>query len=311
MKFRELPAAQFGRYGETIAARMLRNLGAGVIATFKFSGENDNEAPAIELSEKRIVLADLDVSLRGRTISVEIKTYAEPQFNRSHHCLVHGIPTRLFDEYCASERERGIPVHLGVLEVSSGSLIVSDEPISKMSPRYACQCENQCESVRPGECAFRAKWGSSYPQWYFRRDSFREWHRLEGDALKALQAEHARIASSIKRAHHRPDLLKPQLSAPWTWAHLICNATGRGSPNGHRCEPQEYMRRFWIDRLRWVRDANGTQLGAERAAKLIEQPIQRSALVALLGPRWLPEADIGMPWSARKPSDVPPSEAPK
>lgn len=34
MKFRDLPAAQFGRYGETIAARMLRNLGAGVIATY-------------------------------------------------------------------------------------------------------------------------------------------------------------------------------------------------------------------------------------------------------------------------------------
>lgn len=217
MKFRDLPAAQFGRYGETIAARLLRNLGAGVIATFKFSGENDNEAPAIELSEKRIVLPDLDVSMRGRTLSVEIKTYAAPQRNRTHFCLVHGISTRLFDEYVASEAERGIPVHLGVLEVDSGSLLVSEEPISKITPRYSCQCDGNCESARLADCSFRKRWGNSYPQWYFRRDTLREWHRLEGQELKKLQAEHSKVSHAIKKHVERkpaPAPLFPEPAAP-------------------------------------------------------------------------------------------------
>lgn len=289
-KFRDLPAAQFGRYGETIAARLLRNGGYGVIATFKFSGENDNEAPAIEFHDKRITLADLDVSLRGRTFSVEIKTYGEPAWNTTHRCKVHGIPVRLFGEYVDSEMERGIPVHLGVLEVNSGVLLVSNDPISSMTPRYPCGCHNLCESVRLSECEYRQKWGNSYPQWYFRRDSFREWHRLDGNGLKKLQAEHARVRGSLKKPqpHHRPQSNVFE-SPPWTWACMPCNTTGVGDASKHRCAPNtpSYMREFWTQRLRAVRPiTDGPHLTLDEISVALSRPVSRVQLVAWLGQQW-------------------------
>lgn len=285
MKFRDLPSAQFGRYGETIAARLLRNLGAGVIATFKFSGENDNEAPAIELSNKRIVLADLDVSMRGRTLSIEIKTYKEPQWNRAHRCLVHGIPLRLVDEYINAERERGIPIHIGVLEVDSGSLLVSDDPISKIAPKYACLCG--CDND-VAKCDYRRKWGNSHPQWYLRRDTFREWHKLVGDDLKKLQAEHERVAHVMKRHGSGLDLPpKPLFIAPpWTHACLPCNWTGT-DPSKHVCKTLDYALAYWTRRLTWAFHGD-----AVRAKEALVAPIERSELAGWLGSSWLPTGDI-------------------
>lgn len=275
MKFSELPAAQFGRYGETIVSKLLRNLGAGVIATFKFSGENDNEAPAIEFHEKRITLADLDVALRGRTFSLEVKTYAEPQFNRTYNCLVHGIPARLFDEYIAAERERGIPVHLGVLEVSTGALLVSRDPISSMTPRYPCLCG--CRSVDAETCRFRKEWRStSYPQWYFRRDSFEQWHQLDGAALEQLQREHSKVAPRIsKKPHHRPTHYAFDEKPAYTWCCLPCNATGIGETTkcAHRCTPTPYMRDFWISRLVYTFVGETRQQIGERIAKPIDRTV--------------------------------------
>lgn len=294
MKFKDLPAAQFGRYGEKIFARMLRNLGAGVIATFKFSGENDNEAPAIELHDKRITLADLDVSMRGRTFSVEVKTYKEPQTNRHHRCLVHGVPVRLFDEYVASEAERGIPVHLGILEVSSGALLVSEESISKIGPRYACDCHNGCESVRPGECEFRKKWGNSYPQWYFRRDSFCEWARLEGEDLKKLQDAHERVSHALKKRRNdeaAPVDVFPKNGSAWNWACLSCNSTWLFDQR-HVCTPERQLVEFWHRRLKLAALDDKSSLHAQDLSAVISRPIARTELQSWLGSSWSPEGDF-------------------
>ena len=291
MKFRDLPAAQIGRLGEQCVERMLRDLGAGVVASFRFSGENDDKAPAIEFHDRRVVIPDFDVSMRGRRFSVELKTYKEPQWNRTHRCQVHGVPMRLFDEYCENEKANGTPVLLGVLEVSSGSLLVSNQPISLISPRYACLCGCGCEND-PAKCEYRAKWGSGYPQWYFRRDTFTEWHKLEGASLKKLQAEHERVSHAIRRHGSERSPTKPRAfneSPPWTWACLPCNVTGVGDPSAHRCSyVEEYRINYWVKRLRWaIQDSTPAQL-----AVIVSRPIERWQIAKWLGPSWLASGDI-------------------
>ncbi|MGE0206102.1 MAG: hypothetical protein AB7E70_19670 [Hyphomicrobiaceae bacterium] len=284
MKFRDLPAAQFGRYGETIVSKLLRNLGAGVIATFKFSGENDNEAPSIEFHEKRITLADLDVSMRGKTFSLEVKTYAAPEMNRTYGSLVHGIPVRLFDEYVSQENERGIPVHLGILEVSSGELLVSREPISSLVPRYPCLCG--CRSADVSACKIRKdRRDNRYPQWYFRHDSFAKWHQLDAKELEQLQREHSKVAPTLTTsAHHRPKQYIFDDKPAWTWCCLACNATGIGeqSKPAHRCAPVEYMQSVWIKKLKFTFPT----LSREQLIQIVNKPVDRQQLIEWWGWQW-------------------------
>lgn len=283
--FRDLPAATIGRLGEQLVQRLLRSLGAGVIASFKFSGENDNEAPAIEFHDRRVVLPDFDVSMRGRRFWLELKTYKEPQYNRAHRCMVHGVPTRLVTQYEADEKETGTPVYLGVLEVDSGSLLVSDAPISQVQPRYTCLCG--CENAEE-ECDYRRKWGTSYPQWYFRRDSLREWSRLEGEALIRLQREHGRVSHALRRHRDNEPAPKQVLSPPWTWACLACNETGTGDSSSHRCkERKQYAVDYWTRRLRYaMQDKTDDDVAA-----LVTRPIERTQLASWLGAQWLPSGD--------------------
>lgn len=281
--FRNLPSTIIGRLGEQLGQRLLRQLGAGVIASFKFSGENDNEAPALEFHNERVTLPDYDVSLKGRRFWLELKTYKEPQWNRAHRCMVHGVPTRLIEQYERSEKETGTPVYLGVLEVSSGALLVSEEPISKIEPRYTCLCG--CEN-RDEECDYRRKWGKGYPQWYFRRDSFREWSRLEGDALAKLQAEHGRLGHALRKRRYNEPAPKDQLAVAWSWACLACNLTSNTDtyagrdPSRHRCQPKDYLVAYWTRRLCWA------GLSVDDAKAFVAKPIDRQLAGVHIGVGW-------------------------
>jgi hypothetical protein len=280
-RFKDLPAAQIGLLGEKFVGRLLRSKpGVGVIATLKFTGENDNEAPSLEFDDKKITLADYDVSMRGRTFSVEAKTYGAPAPNREHGCDVHGVPVRKFDQYCAQEIERGIPVYLGVLEVDSGVFLISDEPISKIAPRYACGCRG-CKGGQT--CDLKLRWGNDYPQWYFRRDSFHEWARLEGEDLTRLQREHGRVSHAIRK-HRDNEVFNayPQHGEPWVWACLGCNATWI-SDRRHSCESKRQLVEYWTRRLRSV---------VADIDAVVARPVMRSELVQWMGPKWLPEADF-------------------
>jgi hypothetical protein len=289
-KFRDLPAAKFGRYGEQIVGRLLRKAGAGVIATFKFSGENDNEAPALEFDDRRTVLADFDVSLKGRTFSVEAKTYKGAAMNSVHKCLVHGIPVRLFDEYCATEKARGIPVYLGVLEVDTGAFLVSNEPVSAITPRWTCQCST-CVEGRGATCEFKLRWGNSYPQYYFRRDSFTEWNQLDGVELKKLQDAHGKISHALRKHVANEPAVKPAVAekSPWTWTCLPCNVVGTGDKAKHRCtDVQDWRVAYWTRRLRFALRTST----AEQVSEIVAKPIERIQLVEWLGPSWAPSGDI-------------------
>lgn len=190
MRFRDLPTATIGRVGEQLFAKKLRHEGDGVIASFMFSGAGDDSAPALEFHDGRIAIPDLDVARRGRRFWLEIKAYKKAIWNRTLGTLVHGIPVRLYDGYLKVERETGSPVFLGIVEIETGLMIVSDVPISQLR-RYPCLCG--CDSVAERCKVRRARGGSQYPQWYFRRDAFTAWFKLNGAELEHLSSEHARL----------------------------------------------------------------------------------------------------------------------
>jgi hypothetical protein len=192
-RFEDLPAAIIGRLGEDLASFGLRKQGAGVIASFKFTGEG--EAPAIEYFDKRTVIPDLDVAKDGSRFWLEVKTYKEPVTNRRFKCDVHGIPVTKFDEYVRVERQHGTPVYLGILQLCDGLFIVSERPLSRM-PKLPCLCGCDGDVF---SCKERLKRGSMYPEWYFRRDQFDAWFRLDGDGFKQLQAAHEKVAHILRR----------------------------------------------------------------------------------------------------------------
>jgi len=79
---------------------------------------------------------------------------------------------------------------------------------------------------------------------------------------------------------------------PWQFACLACNETWSStSPAAHSCEPVEWMRGFWTERLRWSTSLRDK--GEEQIRKLVSRPIARELLVQLLGVSWDPARDIG------------------
>lgn len=290
--FREQPAAQLGRVGELLVVGVLRrDFKAGVIASFMFSGENGESAPSISFhDEAPISIPDADVSVRGRDrFWLEIKTYGTSPYNEKLRCNVHGVAARLVEQYTKTEETTGTAVYLAVLEVDTGALMVSNVPISKMTPRYPCLCG--CHNVAEA-CQYRTKWGSSYPQWYFRREMFTEWYRLRGHEHDRLKAEHERVSHAIRRhgatREKAPQPLVPP-KPPWTWACLVCDVTGVDSSAKHVCKTAEtYRRDYWMRRLNFAIDG----VSHEQLETIVGRPIERMNLAKWLGPSWLPSGDI-------------------
>lgn len=200
MRFRDLPAATLGRLGEICAAREFKRDQFRVIASYKFSGANDNEAPALEAEGIREITPDLDVCKEGNRVWIEVKTYARPFPNHTHKCDVHGILVRHFDNYVSVERSTGSNVFLAINELSSGWLIVSDRPLSQM-PKIACLCGCKSDPRR-----HRSTPGNPHAQWYFDRADFTSRYRFDDKTIEHLRSEHARlIAPRTPTPHHRPD----------------------------------------------------------------------------------------------------------
>lgn len=209
MKFRNLPAAQFGRLGEIVAARQFRRADHGLIATYKYSGETDDEAPAIEVVDGlKEIVPDFDLCKEGDRIWVEVKTYGTSPINRMLGCRTHGISVRLYDNYLAVEARSGSPVYLAVLEIDSGLLLLSAMPISEMR-KHECQCGCHGLASRHTDTG-----GVRGPQWYFERDHFLVQAQIEEREAEWLRHEHARlIAPSHAIQRHGPATVEPaQLS---------------------------------------------------------------------------------------------------
>jgi hypothetical protein len=200
-RFRDLPTAILGRIGEEVAARELRRDGFGVIASFKFSG-NDSEAPAIEFDACREIVPDLDVCQRGDRFWIEVKTYKTWWPNHVHRIDVHGVLVRHYDNYVAVERRTGSKVFLAINELRSGYLIVSDVPLSQME-RYACLCG--CKS---NPSLHRPSIRNPRAQWYFNRADFTSRYRFDTKTIDLLRSEHKRLIPAPTSKRNLPPQLR-------------------------------------------------------------------------------------------------------
>lgn len=216
-RFRELPSAIIGRLGEIAAAREFRRDGHGVLASYMFSGTGDDEAPALETEDQRVIVPDLDISKLGRRCWIEIKTYARAAWNRRNRCLVHGIAVRSFNHYVACEMRTGSDVFLAVNELDTGLLVVSNRTISAMQ-KIACLCGCESNPARHHRSS-----ENPHSQWYFDRDTFTARYRFDTKTIEHLRAEHARLIKSThveaRHGSQREHVESPQLSLFASAAH--------------------------------------------------------------------------------------------
>jgi hypothetical protein len=295
MRFREMPAAIVGQLGEKAASAELRRHGASVIASYQFSGRDDDHAPVLEFERAGVVLPDLDVSQRGRRRWIEVKTYERAAWNTTAGCYVHGIPVRLFDAYAKVEQETGSEVYLAIVEITSGEMIIGDRPLSQMK-RYPCLCEGRCRSIR-ADRHIPPTSGIAEMQWYFDRDEFTIRYRLADKAITSIRSAHGDLIRGRGHAQRRHGENRETQRAgalaerpPWTWACLACNATDIGSSVGHRCPPNNptWMQDFWVQRLRWALPT----ATIDHVRSIVTRPIARAELAKILGDRWLPSESI-------------------
>lgn len=301
-KFRDLPSTVVGQLGELIVAREYRRDGWGVIASYKFSGANDDEAPAIEIDDgAHEITPDLDVSKGGKRIWIEVKTHAIAAKNKKlsteqrRDVFLHGVPVRLFDNYVAVEERSGNPVFLAIVQLDTREILISPKPLSQMF-KIGCMCG--CRSVNAQRCTAGAP--SKYPQWYWDKTDFEVRGHVDDKTFKLLDEKHRAFKDGhairrhgIERESHKLgifDSRQPSRTSDWTWACLVCDATGTGDSSDHRCvEPILFAgsRAYWQYRIGRV----ATGMTDAQVAELVAKPIDRDVMAKLLGPTWYPAGD--------------------
>lgn len=309
MKFRDLPSAIVGTIGEQIVAREYRRIGWGVIASFKFSGANDNEAPAIEFEEEgREITPDLDLSKGGKRIWLEVKTYGRAAKNErlsriaGHDVYVHGVPVRKFENYVACEQRTGSDVFLSIVEIETREILVTPRPLSQLT-RSRCSCSGcrsndrcagyvrTCPACCSAKTMCRNHFGM-YPQFYWDRTQFEIIGRVDDGSFTVLQNKYDRHVDAISnghawRKHALNENAQPRVfsePARWEWACLACDVTGLGPAESHRCRPNQPPHRFNY----WKRRLATAMLGAsdDEIAATFNSPIDRKQLIKMFGERW-------------------------
>jgi hypothetical protein len=182
-------ALSHGNLGEVVVSDFLKSSGAGVIASYDYSGA-DNKAPRLMFKSKGLVLPDLDVCKEGTRFWLEVKTYHGPAHNRKHNTLVHGITRRLFDQYAEVSTQTGTPVFVAIVELDSGALLVAD--LKKLSPLWPCQCGG-CKTEH-GMCWVKSpgiKRGV-----YWARDLMVPKHMFAAAQIAHIRAAHAELTAT-------------------------------------------------------------------------------------------------------------------
>ena len=196
--FDHLPAAIVGKLGEIAAAEIMRSDGASTISLCRI---DDGGAPMLERGDVRRdhrILPDLQVFnwRRGGACFIEVKTYERTVRNRRKGVWVHGIPVRQFDHYISNEQLTGLPVYLGVNEIDTGELRISDVPLSKLD-RIECTCRGGCDSVHAAKHV-PPPTGIKEMQWYFDREDLSIVYEHSKRTIDRLRDEHAK---KIRRGH--------------------------------------------------------------------------------------------------------------
>lgn len=190
MRFMDLPAAQFGRLGEIAAMRAFQRSGYSAMALFKSS---EDSAPVLESSESKIITPDLALYKGGSGFAVEIKTHSIAPYNEQLKSNVHGVHVRKFNEYAEFSSTTGMAVYLGIVELSSGCLLLSSRPMHDL-PKWPCQCGG-CRR-RLGQCRNRG----GKPEWYFKRASFDVHIRLDDRTITDLRVAAERTLRADERS---------------------------------------------------------------------------------------------------------------
>jgi hypothetical protein len=169
---------RLGRIGERLVSEWAKGRGWFVVPSYEFSGANGDKAPRMQGSAASYVIPDLDVARQGLRLWLEVKTYDYSPINKALGAQVHGLKRRLHENYLAVQEHTGSPVHVGVLEISTGELLIGRLDSMEAHP---CMCRS-CQRGRPGSCA--APVGDSV---YFRRDAFKHVHTFGDDAMRPLR----------------------------------------------------------------------------------------------------------------------------
>lgn len=192
MKFEELPAAMIGKLGEIAASEVMQADGASMIALCRI---DNGGAPMIERGPVRgkLILPDFQAfNWKGCPLCfMEIKTYAESRLNKTNSCMVHGIPVRQYNHYCANENDTKVPVYLGVNELDTGELRITEHPLSQLD-KLACQCRGGCHSEQASKHIPSGK-GIKEMQWYFNRDDFSIVYKHSDKTIDRLRRAHSKL----------------------------------------------------------------------------------------------------------------------
>lgn len=113
---------QRGRSGEKIVAEELQKRGWYVIPSYDYSG-GDEHAPKLWGAQRNYVIPDLDVSVDGTRMWIEVKTKSKFTWTRMTKQLEHGIPRRHFEHYLEVQRITGTPVYLFIYELNTQMIL--------------------------------------------------------------------------------------------------------------------------------------------------------------------------------------------
>jgi hypothetical protein len=171
-----------GRLGERLVSAWCKGRGWYVVPSYEFSGKADDKAPRMSGSDRAFVIPDLDTARTGRRRWLEVKTYDHAAPNRALGEPVHGIKRNHHQQYLSVQDISGCDVYLGVLEVSTGELL-----IAKLSDLVAHPC--MCRPCRDGNasCCHAPIQDSVY----FRRSQFIVAHKFTESELSELRARAA------------------------------------------------------------------------------------------------------------------------
>ena len=164
---------ELGLAGEKMVAGFLQSRGAGVVASYDFSGSDGDKAPRMMFQAYGRIIPDLDVSRGGERFWVEVKTYWHAPPNRRIGFPVHGIRRRHRENYLDVQKQSGTTVLLAILEVQSGQLLVRRLDALRI---YDCQCRTCVRGTVPNHNV------------YFGRHDFSLWHQFSVVEMAGLRA---------------------------------------------------------------------------------------------------------------------------
>lgn len=222
-RFADLPSAQFGRLGEIAAMRAFQRQGHSALALFKSC---DDSAPVLESSGGRLTSPDLALYKGGSGFAVEIKTHSISPYNEWLKSQVHGIHVRKFNDYAEWSATTGMALYLGIVELSSASLLLSSRPMIEL-PKWPCQC-GPCRGKRPNECRANRR-AIGKPEWYFKRDSFDVRVRLDDRTVSDLRVASFKVLAADRRS---PTAETPR-QVSWLDANAAIADTDRGGMHWH------------------------------------------------------------------------------